>query len=51
MPGVELLQSEFALQAVAFFAVANFSVESGQQVERDIRGLKIFRVGMGDVMG
>jgi hypothetical protein len=47
---LELLQGEFALQAVPFFTVANLVVERRQEIKSYVRGLKILGVGLRDVM-
>jgi hypothetical protein len=49
-PTLELAQGEFTLQSMAFFAVANFAVKRGQKVEGDVCGLKIFALGLRNVV-
>jgi hypothetical protein len=49
-PRIEFPQCGFALQTVALFSVAHSLLQSGQQVERDIRGLKVARIGLRDVV-
>jgi hypothetical protein len=50
LPGVEVFQGEVAPDAVTLFAVANFSIERGEEIERNVRGLKVFGIRVGDVM-
>ena len=49
-PAIAFAQGEFALHAVAFFAVANFFVERRKQVEGDIRGLEVSGISVRDVV-
>ena len=49
-PTVEFLQGKLALQSMAFFAVADFAVEGGQQVESYVGGLKVLALCLRDVM-
>src|ERR1039457_297038 len=49
-PALELLQGKFTLQSMTLFAVANFAVESGQQVEGYIRRLEVLALRPRDVV-
>src|SRR5665213_1489477 len=53
-PHLPRLQTTFALDAVAFFLVANpfakVVFKRWEQVEGDVRGLEFLRVGVGDVV-
>lgn len=40
-PGVELFQRQFALHAVTLLAVSDLSIESRQQIKRNIGRLKV----------
>ena len=48
-------EGSFALQAVAFFFVADLFAElffeGWQEIEGDVRGLEAFGFGVGDVVG
>src|SRR5581483_3827031 len=41
-PCIQLAQSDFALLAMPFLAVADFLLERGEQVKRYVSGLEIF---------
>ena len=48
-PILKFPERQLTLQAVAFLAVADLSVEGGQQVESYVGGLKVPGIGLGDV--
>src|ERR1019366_5340043 len=50
VPSVELAQCPFTLLAVAFLPVANASFECRQEVEGDIRRLKVLALCLRDVV-
>ncbi len=50
VPSVELFERQLALEPVALFAVADFVFEWREKVERDVCGLKVLRIGVGNVM-
>jgi hypothetical protein len=39
------------LLAMAFFAVADFLIERGQEIEGDVGRLEFLRIGVSDVVG
>ena len=45
-PEIELAQRQFALEPVAFFAVAHFFGQRREQIEGDVGGLKILGFGL-----
>jgi hypothetical protein len=49
-PPIELEECPLALQPMPFLAIANFAIEGRQQIEGDIRRLKIPGISVGDVM-
>jgi hypothetical protein len=49
-PGVKLLQGQLALLPMPLLAIANFAFQRRQQVESDVRGLEISRIGVGYVV-
>src|SRR5581483_6874635 len=50
-PTVNLLESNLALQAMAFLAVPDPPLQRRQEIKGDIRRLEVPRVGVGHVMG
>jgi hypothetical protein len=51
IPTIELFESQFALDAVALFAVADFVVEGREKIERDVCRLKVLWIGVSYVVG
>jgi hypothetical protein len=49
-PLIKVLQSQFALQSVSLFAVANLLFQRGQEIERNVCRLEVPGVGMGHIM-
>jgi len=49
-PTVKLPQRQVTLCAMALLAVPNLFLQRGQQIERDVRRLKVGRIGVGHVV-
>src|SRR5271165_119591 len=49
-PLVELLERQFTLQPVTLFAVTNLLLQRRKQIEGDICGLKVLRIGVGHIV-
>ena len=49
-PLIKFAQRKFALQAVPFFAIADFAVKGREQVKGDVCGLEVAGIGVRDVV-
>src|SRR5205807_791022 len=49
-PPIKFLKSQLTLPAMALLSIANFIWKRRQQIKRDIRRLKIFRISVSDIM-